>query len=151
MICNRRRWLGHAHEFGLIGGRWPFQIANDRDAKGKQDKKFDHYCGGYSPPTDSAVVLLLAIEYLHRCLRSLRRSAVIAGFPWSRKVVGRRPPSEATPARRRLRPPERLLGFENDVAPGKPDIVQVTRGQFGQLTPLMLALPPDMQGFAEIG
>jgi hypothetical protein len=66
-------------------------------------------------------------------------------------MVGRRPPSEATPARRRSGPPKRLFGFENDVAPGQADIVQVTVAQFSELTPLLLALPPDMEGLAELG
>src|SRR6266513_1229434 len=93
MICNRRRWLGRAHELGLIDGPLPFTIANNRDAKGKQDKKFDHHCGGCSPPTDSAVVSLLAVEYCHRGLRSLRRSAAIAKLPLVPNLVpkSRRP------------------------------------------------------------
>src|SRR5439155_2733350 len=49
-----------------------------------------------------------------------------------------------------LSPPKRLFGLESDVAPGKSDVVQVAVAQFGQLAPLMLTPPPDMDGFAEL-
>jgi hypothetical protein len=61
MICSRR-WVGRAHEFGQIDGRWPFHVTNNRERKREQDEKLDHRCSGYSPPTDAAVVLMLAIE-----------------------------------------------------------------------------------------
>jgi hypothetical protein len=50
-----------------------------------------------------------------------------------------------------LSPPKRFFGFENDVAPGKADIMQVTVGHFGELASIMLTLPPDADGFAELG
>jgi hypothetical protein len=50
--------------------------------------------------------------------------------PSIKKVGDRRPPQEATPTWRRLRPPERLFDFEKDVSPRQADIVQVALGQF---------------------
>src|SRR5437016_14484369 len=49
-----------------------------------------------------------------------------------------------------LSPPKRLFGLESDVAPGKSDVVQVAVAQFGQLAPFMLALPPNVERFAEL-
>jgi hypothetical protein len=57
-----RRWFGRAHEFGLSSIRWPFHVTNNRERKREQDEKLDHHCGGYSPPTDAAVVMMLTIE-----------------------------------------------------------------------------------------
>jgi hypothetical protein len=51
-----------AHELSLIGVRRPFHVTNNRKRKHEQDEKLDHRCGGYSPPTDAAVILMLAIE-----------------------------------------------------------------------------------------
>jgi hypothetical protein len=67
------------------------------------------------------------------------------------KNYGRRPPKEATPARLHSSPPKRFFGLVNDIAPGKADVVQVAVGQFGQLAPILLALPPDMERIAELG
>jgi hypothetical protein len=61
------------------------------------------------------------------------------------------PPKEAAPAWLHSCPPKRLFGFVDDVAPGKSDIVQVTGAQLGQLAPIALTLPPDVEGFAEPG
>jgi hypothetical protein len=61
------------------------------------------------------------------------------------------PLQEATPARLRSGPPERLFGFVGDIAPGQPDIVQVAGAQFGELPPRTLALAPDMKGLADLG
>jgi hypothetical protein len=47
-------------------------------------------------------------------------------------------------------PPKRLFGLIGDVAPGKPDVMQVALGQFGQLAPLKLARPPHVQRLAEL-
>jgi hypothetical protein len=57
-----RRWFGRAHEFGLSSIRWPFHVTNNRERKREQDEKLDYHCGGYSPPTDAAVVMMLTIE-----------------------------------------------------------------------------------------
>jgi hypothetical protein len=47
-------------------------------------------------------------------------------------------------------PPNRLFGLIGDVAPGKPDIMQVALGQFGQLAPLKLARPPHLERLDEL-
>src|SRR4051812_26682593 len=65
--------------------------------------------------------------------------------------------SAGVPLRRRRRPwlhsspPERLFGFESDVAPRQPDIVQVALGPVGELAALLLTMAPDMQGFPDPG
>jgi hypothetical protein len=40
-------------------------------------------------------------------------------------------------------PPERFLGFADDVAPGQPDIVQVAIGPLRQFMPLLPPIGPD--------
>src|SRR5882757_10952992 len=50
-----------------------------------------------------------------------------------------------------LGPPERFFGFVDDVAPGQADVVQVALGPVGQLAALVLPIPPNMQGFADLG
>jgi hypothetical protein len=57
----------------------------------------------------------------------------------------------ATPAWLRSSPPKRLFGLVGDIAPGKADIMQVASAHFGQLAPINLALPPDVEGLAELG
>jgi hypothetical protein len=49
-----------------------------------------------------------------------------------------------------LRPPERLLGFVGNVAPRKPDIMQIARGPLRQLAPLAAAIAPNTKGLAEL-
>src|SRR5713101_3041880 len=72
IIRIRRQWFGRAHEFGLRTIRCPFHVTNNRERKREQDEKLDHHCGGYSPPTGAAVVLMLAIEQWHRSLPKCR-------------------------------------------------------------------------------
>jgi hypothetical protein len=60
-------------------------------------------------------------------------------------------PDEATPARLHSSPPKRLLGLADDIAPRKPDIVQVAIRPMGQFTPLASTVPPDIQPAAESG
>src|SRR4051812_41149939 len=65
--------------------------------------------------------------------------------------------SAGGPLRRRRRPwlhsspPERLFRFVRDVAPREPDIVQVALGPVGEFAALLLAMAPDLQGFADPG
>jgi hypothetical protein len=57
---------------------------------------------------------------------------------------------KATPAWVHLRPPERLFGLANDIAPRKSNVMQVAIGPLGQFAPLTPTLPPDVEGFAEL-
>jgi hypothetical protein len=59
-------------------------------------------------------------------------------------------PGQATPAWMPLCPPKRLFRLVSDVTPGKSHVVQVALGQFGQLAPLKLSLPPDVERLAEL-
>src|SRR5260221_2227402 len=89
------------------------------------------------------------------CRRSSRRSAVMAGFHqfprrgYKRTVAG-------VPLKRRrrpgccLRPPKRLFGFVDDVAPGKADVVEGAIGPFRQFAALADAVTPDVESFAEL-
>jgi hypothetical protein len=50
-----------------------------------------------------------------------------------------------------LIPPEGFFGLVDDIAPRKPDVVQVAIGPLRQFAPLTHALAPDMQGLAKLG
>jgi hypothetical protein len=50
----------------------------------------------------------------------------------------------------RLCPPKRLFGLVHDVAPRKPDVMQIALGPMGQFATLTLAIPPDVNGIAEL-
>jgi hypothetical protein len=80
----------------------------------------------------------------------LGRSAIIGKLRSVWESRWPEPLGEATPAWLHSCPPKRLFGFENDIAPGKADIVQFSLRQFSQLAPLVLALAPDMQGLRDL-
>jgi hypothetical protein len=71
-------------------------------------------------------------------------------LPSPGKVVGWRPPQEAAPTWLRLRPPKRLFGLVNDIAPRQSDVVQVAIGPLGQFAPLALPVAPNMEGLVEL-
>jgi hypothetical protein len=48
-------------------------------------------------------------------------------------------------------PPKRFFCLVNDLAPGQPDVVQVTLGPAAQFAPLALPVAPGVKHFAELG
>jgi len=47
-------------------------------------------------------------------------------------------------------PPKRFLGLKRDVAPRKPDIMQIALGPMAQFATLTLTVAPDMNGLTEL-
>ena len=59
---------------------------------------------------------------------------------------------EATPAEAAFSgPPERLFGLESDVALGEADVMKVAVGPLRELLTGALALPPGVEGLAQLG
>jgi hypothetical protein len=66
--------------------------------------------------------------------------------------MSRRPSIEAAPAEAAFSgPPERFFGFEKDVAPRQADVVKIALGPLGELVTGTVALPPNVEGLAQLG
>src|SRR6201999_937229 len=84
------------------------------------------------------------------CWRLSNRSAVIVSS--RRKKIWPAPLNEAAPARLLpSSPPEGFLGLVHDVAPGQADVVKFAGAPLRQLLAGAIALPPDVDGLAEVG